>query len=459
MTRPRASPLRDELEALLRLAAPLALAQAGQAVMGLVDTAVLGRVSEVAQGAAGVGNGLCMAFNVIGLGVMLAFDPLVAQAIGAGQPARARTLFWQAIWMAVFCGVLLALPLWLSPLLLGPLGVDAEVARGAATYVSWRTPQLMGLLLFVAARTWLQSTGRTTAILIAMGLANLANLGLDVVLVFGVGPIPALGIAGSSIATTVCTWLQLLVLARAAGPAPAGASRKLDLALVRQAFRLGAPIALQLLAEVGVFVLAGILAGGLGPAAVAAHQIAATWSSFSFCFAVGIGSAAATRVGWAVGAGDVRGARRTGLVAFGASSAWMTGPALLFLLAPRALARAMTPDLAVIDLTIALLGVAAVFQISDGLQAVGSGSLRGSGDTRYPFVANLLGHWLVGLPVALYLGLVRGLGIIGVWWGLSAGLTAVAIALVIRFLAVTRHAVDGLTPDAGVARLPGEVMI
>jgi len=318
------------------------------------------------------------------------------------------------------------------------------VAQGAAEYVAWRVPQLMGFLLFMGARSYLQSNGRATAIVVSMLLANLANLGLDILLVFGAGPIPPLGIAGASIATTVCSWLQLGVLALVLGRAPEGSSRKLDLAVIKQALALGIPIGLQMLAEVGVFVLAGIFAGRLGRTSVAAHQIAITWASFSFCFSVGIGSAAATRVGWAIGAGEATAARRSGLVAIAAGTAWMTASALVFLLVPRLLARAMTPDPAVIDVAVALLGVAAVFQISDGLQAVGSGALRGTGDTRFSFLANVVGHWLVGAPVALYCGIHLQLGVVGLWWGLSAGLTAVAIALVVRFFLLTRRPLAAL---------------
>jgi MATE family multidrug resistance protein len=433
------SPVREELKALFRLATPLALAHAGQATMGLVDTAVVGRLSDVAQGAVGLGSGLCFAFGTLGIGVMLAFDPLVSQAIGAGHVARARTLFWQAIWMAVIAGVVLAAPLWLSPLLLEPCGVEPAVAQGAAEYVAWRVPQLMAFLLFMAARTYLQSNGRAGAIFVSMLLANVANLGLDILLVFGAGPIPPLGIAGASVATTICTWMQLLVLLFALGPAPEGSSRKLDVPVLKQALNLGLPIGLQLLAEVGIFVLAGVFAGGLGRTAVAAHTIALTWASFSFTLAVGIGSAAATRVGWAIGAGSATAARRSGLVAIAAGTAWMVASAMVFLIAPRALARAMSPDPAVIDVTVALLGVAAVFQISDGLQAVGSGALRGTGDTRFSFVANVVGHWLVGAPVALYCGIHLKMGVVGLWWGLSAGLTAVAIALVVRFFIITKR--------------------
>ncbi len=438
------SPATSELKSLLKLATPLALAQAGQALMGLVDTAVVGRVSDVAQGAVGLGSGLCFAFATLGVGVMLAFDPLTAQAIGAQQPARARTLYWQAVWMALICGVALALPLYLSPLFLKPFGVDAQVADGAAEYVTWRVPQMLAFFLFMAARTQLQSSGHARAIVVSMILANVVNFLLAVLLVFGSGPIPALGIAGASIATTVATVLQVAVLWLAIPPAPEGSSRQLDPKVVKQAALIGLPIGLQLLAEVGVFVLAGMFAGRLGKTAVAAHQIAINWASFSFCLAVGIGSAAATRVGWAIGAGDTAAARRSGLTAIAAGTAWMATSALIFVVAPRMLARVMTPDPAVLETAIALLGVAAVFQISDGLQAIGAGALRGTGDTRFSFLANVVGHWVVGAPIAVYLGLYRNLGVVGLWWGLSAGLTAVGIALVLRFVWMTKRPVVAL---------------
>jgi multidrug resistance protein, MATE family len=438
------SPVWSELKALLKLATPLGLAQAGQALMGVVDTAVVGRLSDVAQGAVGLGTGLCFAFATLGVGVMLSFDPLVSQAIGAGHVARARTLYWQAVWMALLAGTVLAAPLWLSPLLLEPCGVDPAVAHGAAEYVAWRVPQLMAFLLFMAARTYLQSTGRGAPIFVSMVLANVANFGLDVVLVFGAGPIPPLGIAGASIATTMCTWLQLGMLLLVLGPRPEGSTRKLDVATLKQAFSLGLPIGLQLLAEVGVFVLAGVFAGKLGPTAIAAHQIAITWASMSFSMSVGIGSAAATRVGWAIGGRDLTGARRSGLVAIAAGTAWMSASAVVFLLFPGVLARMMTPNPAVLEVAVALLGVAAVFQISDGLQAVGAGALRGTGDTRFSFVANVIGHWLVGAPVAIYCGIHLKMGVVGLWWGLSAGLTAVAIALVLRFFVITRRPLAAL---------------
>jgi MATE family multidrug resistance protein len=182
---------------------------------------------------------------------------------------------------------------------------------------------------------------------------------------------------------------------------------------------------------------------------MAAHQIAIAWASLTFTVAVGVGNAGSVRVGWAVGAGDGAGVRRAGLAAFGVGAAVMALPALGFLLAPGALSRAMTDDPAVVAQAAPLLVVAAVFQLSDGIQGVGAGVLRGAGDTRFTFAANLVGHWLVGLPVALWLGPWRGGGVTGLWWGLCAGLTAVAVALLGRFAVVSSRPIAPLEPARG----------
>lgn len=433
--------LPGELRGLWRLALPLALAQMGQALMGLVDTAVLGRVSAQAQAAAGLGNSLTFTVSYFGMGVMLALDPLVAQAIGAKDEARARSWLWQGVWLAGVVSVPILLAMAVLPALLVPFGVKPELADGAREYMLWRLPGVPLLMLFVGTRSYLQSVGRPAAAFWAMVLANLANLALDVLLIFGAGPVPALGVAGAAIATTVCTGLQFAVLLLVLGPVPQGTARRPDQARLKQALTLGLPIGLHFLAESGLFSLSGVLAGRLGAEAVAAHQVVLTTASVTFCVAVGIGSAAATRVGWSIGAHDVAGARRAGFTAFASAAVFMCFASVGFLTFPRLLGGLLSNDARVIEVVVALFVVAAVFQVSDGVQAVGAGALRGAGDTRFTLWANLVGHWLIGLPVAVLLGVKGTLGVVGLWWGLSAGLTAVAVALLVRFHLVTRHAI------------------
>jgi MATE family multidrug resistance protein len=281
-------------------------------------------------------------------------------------------------------------------------------------------------------------------VVLAMLAANVVNLGLDLLLVFGggglpgwAGPlraVPPLGAAGAALATTVVSWLQAGMLALAAG-ALAGTrrvARRPSAAELRRILRLGAPVGLHMGAEVGIFSLVGVLAARLGP-----HQIALSLASLSFCVALGIGNAGGVRVGWAVGARDRLAARRAGLVAIGAGGGFMSLSALLFLAFPEAVARLLTDDPGVLAMAAPLLAVAAVFQVSDGVQGVGAGVLRGAGDTRFTFGANMVGHWAVGLPLALALAFEAGLGVRGLWWGLCAGLSAVAGALLWRFLRIS----------------------
>jgi MATE family multidrug resistance protein len=209
--------------------------------------------------------------------------------------------------------------------------------------------------------------------------------------------------------------------------------RELHLPDLRQAVRVGLPIGLHIGAEIGVFALAGLLAARFGPASVSAHQIAISFASLTFTVAMGIGNAGSVRVGWAVGAHDTRQARQSGFVAFAAGTAFMSLAAVFFALFPEPLARAAGAPPDVLRLAAPLLMVSAVFQISDGVQGVGAGVLRGAGEAHFTFVANLVGHYAIGLPVALLLGFGLGQGVVGIWWGLCVGLTAVALALLWRF--------------------------
>ncbi|MFP2933408.1 MATE family efflux transporter, partial [Pyxidicoccus sp. 3LG] len=212
-------PYRTELRELSRLALPIAIAQGGQALMGLVDTLVVGRAGTSALASVGLGNGLFFAVSGFGMGLMMGFDPLLSQAIGARNFARARALLWQGGWMSLFAGVVLAVVLLLSPALLPLVGIGPEEVSGARDYLIWRAPSLPLMLAFLTMRSYLQSTAFTRPLVVATVAANVLNLGADILLVFGgevlpayFGPlrlVPAMGVAGSALATSLCTALQL----------------------------------------------------------------------------------------------------------------------------------------------------------------------------------------------------------------------------------------------------------
>src|SRR3954468_13051265 len=346
----------DELRKLLRLAAPIAVTQAGYALMGLVDTAVVGRLGAGPLGAVGLANGLFFALAVMGLGAMLGLDPLFAQALGARDDQRARKLIWQGLWLSALVTLALALPIAALPFLLEPSGIAPDVARDARLFLWLRLPGLWPMLAFAALRSYLQAREQLRALIVSTVLANLANLCLDVVLVFGKLGMPALGAPGSGLATSICSLLQFGILAFAVRPGARQAPHAGDL---RKALSVGIPVGLQMGAEVGVFALVGLLAGRLGAESLAAHQVAISLASFTLCAAVGVGMAGTVRVGWAIGARDTPAARRSGLTAFAGGAGIMAIAALSFWLAPGALAGMLSDQPEVISASIPLLTICA----------------------------------------------------------------------------------------------------
>jgi MATE family multidrug resistance protein len=284
---------------------------------------------------------------------------------------------------------------------------------------------------------------------VAAGVANVVNLvvcnllvrGDEVLTVSGVRPMgfPRLGAFGAGLASTISMLvLAGWVLAAAWKMRPPRRTIRLRLRdlPIAKVLRIGSPIGLQLLAEIGVFSLVAILAGRLGGVAVSAHQIAIGLASFTFMGALGVSGATAVRVGHAIGEG--RSPRRAGLVGIGLGGAFMSASALLFLVARRPLVAVFTKDAAVIELGASLLVIAAAFQLFDGVQGVAAGALRGAADVRFAFVANVAAHWFIGLPLALWLGFYAGLGAQGLWIGLLAGLAVVSVLLLWRFVAVVK---------------------
>jgi len=436
----RGSP-RRELRELFRLAVPLAAAQAGTQLMGLVDVAVLGRLGATELAGSGLANAVFFAFSVMGMGMVFGVDPLIAQAVGAGDRPRARRVLWQGIWLSLLVAAVLTAILLAGVAALPLIGAKPELLPPARTYLLIRILSIVPFLMFFVVRSYLQAHGITRPMLAAMVIANVFNLLADIALVFGVGDvIPAMGVAGAAIATVACAFLQLAIVAWAAMQVqiPQHVDHRPDRPAILQAARVGVPVALHMGAEVGIFALVALLAGRIGTLDLAAHQLVIGVASFTFTVALGVAAAGSVRVGNAIGARDAVATRVAGHATFVAGAIVMGASALAFALFPAAIARLVTNQEDVIAAAIPLMMVAAVFQVSDGIQAVGAGVLRGAADTKYTFWANVAGHWLVGFPLALWLGFSRGLGIVGLWWGLCAGLTVVAILLFLRFERLSR---------------------
>ncbi len=444
---------RRDLGDLARLAAPLAIGQLGLHFMQVVDAIMLGRYSGAALGGAGIAGGVLFAIIVVGSGTLMGLDTLLSQALGAGEKDHGRHLVRAGARLAL----VLSLPImaglcavaWLLPF----TGVNAAVAEEGTDFLLGRLPGMPAALLFAVLRSTLQAHRVTRPIVLAMIIGNVVNAAANWILIFGddgladlgLAPIglPPLGSFGAAMATTLASWssvglcaLAVRALHREQGPSAAAAPGELA-RLARAIIRLGLPIGLQLLAEVGVFALTGVLAGTLGTRPAAAHQVAMVMASFSFAMAIGIGAATSVQVGRAIGAGDGAGARRAGGIGIALGALVMGAAGILFLVIPGPIAILVSGDPDVVDVAVPLLRVAAVFQLSDAIQAVSAGGLRGAGDTRSTMYFNLAGHYGIGVPIAVLLCFGAGMGATGLWWGLSAGLTAVAIAQTLRFARLT----------------------
>jgi multidrug resistance protein, MATE family len=291
-------------------------------------------------------------------------------------------------------------------------------------------------LLYSSFRRYLQGMGVVRPVMIALLTANVVNAFANWLLIFGNAGAPAMGVSGAGWATvlsrvTMAAFLLGVIVYRAHGRRPGlfETSLRVELSWMRTLLGLGFPAAMQVTLEVGVFAAATALAGRLAPVALAAHQIAINLAAFTFMVPLGIASAGAVRVGHAIGRRDLEGAARSGWTALLFGAGFMSCAAVVFVFFPHVLIGAFTMDRGVLDVGVSLLAVAAVFQLFDGLQGVATGVLRGLGDTRSPMFWNLVGHWVIGLPLGYTLCFSFGLGVIGLWWGLSTGLIICGIAL------------------------------
>jgi multidrug resistance protein, MATE family len=449
--------MRQEFRPMLRLAAPLALTELGWLAMGFVDTVMVGRLpdSATAIGAVSLGTTLFYTIGIFGSGIMLGLDTLIAQAYGAGKLEECHRTLWSALYLAmmlspaVMVAVLVAVPLFprfgLSPAL-----VAATVPFLKA--LIWST---LPLVLYFALRRYLQAMSIVKPVVFTLVSANLVNLLGNWTLVYGHLGMPALGVAGSGWSTCISRVYMVVALAvatvyydRKRNSGLWQASRRMEVRRMRELLRLGFPAASQLLAEIGAFTLATFLIGRLGALALAGHQIALNVASFTYMVPLGISSAAAVRVGQGMGARDVHAAARAGWTALLFGACFMSCAGLMLLTFAHPIARIYTPQAEVVRAGAALLMVAAVFQLFDGLQVVATGALRGAGNTRTPMLANLFGYWGIGLPLGALLCFRWRLGAPGMWSGLCVALIMIGSVLAVVWHRTIREETAALVAEA-----------
>ncbi len=435
-----------EIRRIGRMAGPLVVGQLSQVGMGFTDTVMAGRLGPVDLGAVAIGSTLWIPVYLACVGVMMAMSPTVAHYEGAGRRPSISRLYRQSLWLSGALAVLGFIVTSQVGVVMSWIGVDPAIVPVTEDYldaIAWGMP---GVCFYLGLRFVSEGLGHTRPVMYIQLLALVANVPGNYVLMYGALGNPAMGAVGAG-------WSSALVLtAAAAGMLGYVASRSRFRAyrLFRRPerpdpdellplLRLGLPIALVTVLEVGLFTAVGLLMGSLGAVAVAGHQIAINYAALMFMIPLGVSLATTVRVGQASGAGDIEEARLAGFVGMGMATGAMLVSALFMLAAPGLIVGMYTTDQAVSAVARSLLLMAAVFQVSDGLQAGALGALRGLKDTRYPVLVTFVAYWMIGLPIGWSLGIGRALGPQGLWVGLVAGLTFAALLLSLRFWRISRN--------------------
>ncbi|SFR50495.1 multidrug resistance protein, MATE family [Robiginitalea myxolifaciens] len=438
-----------EFKTNFKLASPVILGMLGHTFVAFADNIMVGRLGTAELAAVSLGNSFIFIAMSLGIGFSTAITPLVAEADGAGNPREVKRTFKHGLLLCTILGIALFVAIMLARPLLHYMEQPPEVVALAMPYLSWVALSLIPLVIFQAMKQFSEGLSQTRYPMYATILANIVNIGINYVLIFGALGFPKLGVTGAAIGTLAARIAMCFILwglfkrRKFFRPYITDIKfRVIEKGRFRKIMNLGFPSALQFFFEVAIFTAAILLSGVLGKNPQAANQIALNLSSMTFMFATGFGVAAMIRVGNQKGLKDYPELKRIAHSIFWMSALFMVGFALIFFfgrhLLPHLYLDPQDPlnrvdNLEVMAIAAELLLVSAVFQISDGLQVVILGALRGLQDVRIPTLITFIAYWVIGFPISYMLGLMTDLGSTGIWIGLLAGLTASAIMLYLRF--------------------------
>ncbi|MDE1183652.1 MATE family efflux transporter [Paraburkholderia sp.] len=438
-----------------RLAAPLAIAQLSQMAMGVTDTILLGSLGPDALAAGGLGANVFFVVVTLLQGMLTSVSVSVSHARGAKDDDRIAPIYWTGFALSILLSLPAFVLLSFAQPLMNAFGEPALLARQVGEYAAvlrWAAPgSLIGIGLM---RSFLPAIGAAKRLL----WVSIAGVGVNAVLnyglIHGAYGLPRLGFLGSAAATTLTVWMTALVLMGLLHLRPRFrhfvVATRPQWPLMGELFGIGWPVAITYGVESMLFLATGLMVGLLGESQLAAHQIALNVASVSFMVPLAIGQAGNVRVGYWAGAGQALAARHAGFVALALGVGFMSVSGLVLILAPHSIVGLYLhlddpKNATTVALASSMLGVAAIFQIVDGMQTVASGCLRGLKDTRIPMIAAAFGYWGIGFPTGYTLAFHYGMGARGLWWGLAAGLASVAALMTLRFHRLSLRQMPGQT--------------
>jgi MATE family multidrug resistance protein len=439
----------DHFRAILKLGVPLILSNLAQFAIHMTDTIMLGWYDVTSLAAATIATSLWFVTFIVGAGFAQAVTPLVAAAAEQRDEVQVRRVTRMALWLSIIYGTIFTIPFFWSGQILVAIGQDADVAAEAHRYLVIVAWQMAPALIVMTMKSFLVALERTAVLLWTTFGAAVLNGLINYALIFGNLGAPEMGIQGAAIASLTVTLLTVIVLfayALRSLPQYRLLQRvwKRDAEIMRRVFMLGYPIGLTSLAEGGLFSASAVMMGWIGEIPLAAHGIAIQLASFAFMVHIGLSQAATVRAGRALGRADARGLRRGGKAAIVLSALFAGVTVVIFLAMPGTLIGAFIdphePErVALLQVGVSLLALAALFQVVDALQVMALGLLRGVQDTTVPMVMATVSYWVIGMPVSYLLAFRYDWGAQGLWLGLVVGLSVAAGLLLWRFWARSVH--------------------
>lgn len=429
----------------LKLAYPVAIGQLGHVMLGVVDSMMVGRVGAESLAAASLVNGLVFLIVVFGLGMTLAITPLVAITRGKNDFEQCGVILRQGLLINFLVSLLLSIIIYIAADLVFFLNQTPVVARLAASYTKILSFSIVPFMLFQSYRQFIEGLQYTKPAMTITLIANGVNIFGNWIFIYGNLGFKAYGLDGAGFSTLLTrifmaiSMIYYVILSRKFKPYdPSLKFRSINPSIIKKLLNIGIPTGLQHMFEVGAFAFSAVMIGWLGSKPLAAHQIALSLASITFMFILGISAAGTIRVGHAVGRQDKVEARNSGLSAILMAAGIMAIFGSCFIIFRNLLPLLYIDDPEVISLASSLLVVAAIFQISDGVQATGLGVLRGITDVKVPMLISFVAYWILGFPIGYILGFIFKLGAVGIWIGLLTGLTVAATFFTLRFLLKTR---------------------
>lgn len=445
----------SEIRSCLSLAIPLAGAQLAQSIIAFVDTVMMGWLGSETIAAGGLGAATFNVCLITGISIVSAVSSLTAEAYGAGNANQVGRVVRQGFWLALLLALPITLLLWSAGTFLRSLGQAPETVALTETYlqaIAWGYFPALGVAVL---RSYISSLSRTRPIIVVILGGTLLNIAGNYVLMLGKLGFPALGLAGIGWSSTISLWSTFIALALYSLLQPQlrvyrafSHLHRFEWTIFRQLLQIGWPLGILAIAEAGLFTVTTFLMGQLGTVTLAAHQIALQTAATSFMIPLGVSFATTVRVGQMLGQGDRAGARVAGYVGIGIGAAFMMAMGIVMWTIPERIVSLYldTTNPANTDVVAVakdLLGVAAWFQLVDGIQVTANGALRGLKDTYVPMVIGIVAYWGLGLASGYVLSVHLGLGGVGLWWGLAIGLAVAAVVLTWRFSLARLHSSIG----------------